>query len=502
MELMRLLRGLRRWLWLTVSVVLVTVLVLGLRLRSGAKVYKALAKLQLTIPQSEDVAAFDQYRYVSLRDEMTVARNNFIEVLRSEQVRARTIEQLALDEDDAEYGFEVASVRDSDFIHVVVEASTAEMAAQIANIHASAAIAYYGELRAKPTDAEKDLFEAQLRVSEEELRAAEAAFADFKSQNGVASLEDVLATHLVLLEQLQLERDNRALEDSIRGIDPVGDVDGLISQHQQELDRLLALAPTYNVLEESAQRAREDYQETLDTDGEDAEGSASDVLLAARISSAEQEFRSAEEAFATFKAEHGIASLETELATYQRLLEILRLERNQRLLDEPNGAESPQGSAGHVAPTAEVDALIAKREQELARLVALGPTYRLLEDNARLARGSYQHMQDKYTEAAIKAQAVRAANFIQVVEPAQAPLRPVSNLKTVVLAISGSLGLGVLLAVLMEYILAFQPQALEPGTFVLPDSWLDTLRESQRAANTIVVGDMTALEAPPPATSE
>lgn len=334
MELINLLRILWRWSWLILSVVVVTVLVLLFWLRTAEPIYAAQVTLQISTPQQEDVAAFDQYRYVSLRDEVTVARNNFTEVLQSEEVYNRTISQLALEGNDATYVLDVKLGRDVDFIYVRAEARTSKLAALIANTHVEAAITYYGELRAKPTEAEKSLFAEQLDIAEEEFRAAEDAFAEFKAQNGIALLENGLATYQKLLEELQLEHDRRVLEWPSSYVDPVGEVDELIAQRQQELARLVGLAPMYNVLEE----------------------------------------------------------------------------------------------------------------------------------NARQARERYQHVLNKHTEAELKAKAVQAANFIQIVEQAQAPPQPMSNSKKLlVLALAGSLGLGVLLSFLLEYISGFAVARLVPA---------------------------------------
>jgi uncharacterized protein involved in exopolysaccharide biosynthesis len=374
MELIDVLQVLRRRLGLIVAIVLVTVAALGLRLRLSEPVYRARVTLQLTTPQAEDVAAFDQYTYVSQRDEVTVARNNFVEVLKSDEVRDRTINALSLGARDATYGLEVELVSDSDFIYVSVNAGTPELAVEIANTHVGLAVQNYGELRAKPTDAEKGLFGEQSREAEEELRAAEDALAKFKAQNGVASLEDGLATYQKLLEQLELERDKRLME---------------------------ATSPSDNA-----------------------------------------------------------------------------------------------GQSGNsLNPTAEVDKLIAQRQAELAHLVALGPAYKLLEDNIVQARAKYQHMQDKYNEAAIKERAVRAANFIQVIAPANPPSGPVSNIKWIALALAGSLGCSVLLAFFLDYVSRPGKPAPEPTSVMLPDRLLETLRESQRAAYAMVVSPSSSSHA-------
>ena len=279
MELIDLLRVVRRWLWLIVAIVVVTELALWLGMRSAEPVYTATVRLQISTPQREDVAAYDEYRSISLRDEITVAINNFIELLQSDEVRQRVISQLGLEDKDSHYTIAVEQVSDADFVNVTVEARTPSLAAEIANTHVGIAIAYYGELRAQSTKAEKDLFAEQLRMAEEEFRAAEKALVEFRTQNGIYSLESQMSTQQKLLEQLQLERDQRLLAPTPTVIataygsipataapvvNPVEEVDKLIAQRQKELDQFTALAPQYNILAQNVEQARAAYQHLLD----------------------------------------------------------------------------------------------------------------------------------------------------------------------------------------------------------------------------------------------
>jgi hypothetical protein len=73
----------------------------------------------------------------------------------------------------------------------------------------------------------------------------------------------------------------------------------------------------------------------------------------------------------------------------------------------------------------------------------------------------YQHLLSKFNEAEIKVTAVQAANFIQVIQPAYPPEEPGSSWpKLAVLAFAGSLGLGVMLAFLLQYISDFRTMDL------------------------------------------
>ncbi len=296
MELIDLLRVVRRWFWLIVVIVVVTELALWLGIRSAEPVYAANVTLQISTPQREEVSTYDESRYsISPRDEITVAINNFIELLQSDEVRQRVIGQLGLEDQDGHYTIAVEQVRDTDFVNVTVEARMPSLAAEIANTHVAVAIAHYGELRAQSTNADKKLFAEQLRVAAQEFQAAEKALADFQTQNGIYSLESQMSTQQRLLEELQLEHDQRVLEKATTVItataiatsttavtatasvapltaptiittaviDPVAEVDKLIAQRTEELDRFTALGPEYNILAQKVEEARTAYQHLL-----------------------------------------------------------------------------------------------------------------------------------------------------------------------------------------------------------------------------------------------
>lgn len=340
MELMDLLRVVRRWLWLIIAIVVVTQLALWFGTRSAESVYAATARLQISTPQREEVAAYDQYRF-NPRDEIAVAINNFIELLQSDEVYRRTISELGLNENDAVYTVEAVRASDADFVNVTVEARDPELAAQIANTHISITIAYYGELRAQSTRAEQDLFAEQLSEAQEKLGVAEQALADFRTQHGIYSLESQMSTQQRLIEQLQLVRDQLLLQQAT----------------------------------------------TIIT----ATQSATTVTAATAIP---------------------IPIIDT---------------------------------------IGEVDKLIAQRMKELEQYTALAPQYHILEQNVAQTRAVYQSLLSKYTDAELTATAVQSASFIQVIKPAFARSES-SWPKLAALALVGSLGLGVMLAFLLQYI--------------------------------------------------
>jgi len=66
-------------------------------------------------------------------------------------------------------------VRDSNFVDVIVEARTGQLAATMANAHAEAAIAYVSELRGCTAKAAVTFLTEQLQTAQAELEAAQSA---------------------------------------------------------------------------------------------------------------------------------------------------------------------------------------------------------------------------------------------------------------------------------------------------------------------------------------
>ena len=438
MELIALLRVLRRWLWFIAAVVIVTALVIWLRARAEPPIFQAEVVVQLTSPQRDDVSTFDEYRYVSSRDEITVARNNFTELLNSQEVIDRTVGELDLTGDDLRYTVDAQTIRDVDYVNVTVSAAEPNLAARIANTHVAQAIAYYGELRAKPTMAERQLFDKELQRAGTELLAAEDAFAQFRIENHIGILADEIATNQRLLGDLQQVRDQHALEAIASNADSVAKVDDLIAQRQSELEWLTELSPIYAGLREDEQQAKDTYQFLKDNSfGEDADDQT-------RL--AEEQLHAAENALINFQTTYGVIPVSNQVTTYEKLLEQLMLERDRLLLAE---------TGGNPDQLAEIDKLIAQRRDELNRLTGLSPSYGIMEGRVQQALAAYQHIASKYNEADLKANAVLAANSLQVTQPAQVPDEPVSDrTRLLVVGVVGSLGLGIMLALLLDYISA------------------------------------------------
>jgi uncharacterized protein involved in exopolysaccharide biosynthesis len=175
LKLQHVLPFLRRWLWLIVLIGVIPAVVLGGRLRPT---YTAIARIQMTAPPDVGVTVYQQGApYSNLRDDLTVARTDFIQVAYSPQVRNRAVTAVGIANADLSYLPQVQAVRDSNFVDVMVEARTGQLAATMANAHAEAAIAYASELRAMPAKAAVAFLTEQLQAAQTELDAAQSAAA-------------------------------------------------------------------------------------------------------------------------------------------------------------------------------------------------------------------------------------------------------------------------------------------------------------------------------------
>src|SRR5690242_6521506 len=209
MELTRLIRAvLRRW-WLILALVAITSAALILGLRGTPPTYESQVKLQFTPPQPEDVTLYDQFRSSNTRDEMLVARNNFVELLQSRAAFNRTIAQLHLSGADADYKLDVNALRDADYIYVTVRARAPELASRIASTHVDQTIAYYGELRSRPLEAMRKQIAEQQQVAQQQLQTAEQQLVDFQNRNGITDLEGDISSLQRVIEQLEVDRSRR-----------------------------------------------------------------------------------------------------------------------------------------------------------------------------------------------------------------------------------------------------------------------------------------------------
>lgn len=166
------------------------------------------------------------------------------------------------------------------------------------------------------------------------------------------------------------------------------------------------------------------------------------TFISNQLDEAQREWESAEQRLMQFQIENHMGDLDSEILSSQALIRSLRLERDQTEAE------------GNLSKAGVYDRLIAEKQIELQGLLQLSTEYTSLRSAVQRSKALYDLLLDKQAEAELKENETRNVGYIQVVEPARKPGRPDSpfNAKIVVAGAVASLIVGVLLALVLEYV--------------------------------------------------
>jgi len=256
-ELGRILKTIWRWIWLIVLCVLLAGGATWYSLYRAAPMYEASATLQFSTPDRTDVELVDKYKFVSARDEITVAISRFIEIAENDNVRNATISKLNLSEPDTEYELTIDFSPDADFVNVTIAALDPTLAADLVNTHSEVATEQYGELRARPASELKIYFEEQIQVIEVQASDADARLEEFRGANNITFLETEKKLSQDALIQLQAQQTQLVAEDAIGQARKVVQLQTRIGEQRAELERLASLEPEYNRLARESEQINE-----------------------------------------------------------------------------------------------------------------------------------------------------------------------------------------------------------------------------------------------------
>ncbi len=156
------------------GIVLTVMIYHAYQFRTLQPTYQGITRVQMTAPPQDEVSMIDRYRASNLRDEIMIARNNFATVLRSREVFERTIAGLRLTGAATSYEADVQPIRDTDFVDIVVTTTVDGLAEKISGAHVVTAVAYYGELRARPAIAMKNVLSERLNQLSSRIIEADA----------------------------------------------------------------------------------------------------------------------------------------------------------------------------------------------------------------------------------------------------------------------------------------------------------------------------------------
>jgi polysaccharide biosynthesis transport protein len=429
--------------WLMLAIIFVTMLAIPLRILTARGEYTASVKVLVTAPEKTHVDLFGSFRTMSEEEEINIARNNFVDVLRSDETRRRVIVALALPEALHDYRLHVSVSRETNFLTVNVTTFDGQWAAQIANEHVAQARQYFGEIRAQPAALAKLALAAQISEASTQLNQAEQALVDFKNQHLITSISAEHTLRMNVLSRLYDQRYQAQLASS----------GAILTQAFPELIRSLDAQRSAAINRNELDRAAAWDQVIAFTSAQILEFTSSDPTvspidrLSQLITDLEAQRLAAEQAGQRAVAE----SYAYAVAYYSGQLLALKQ------------------AASSLAVT---NQLIAEQEAKIMAVNELAPRFNELESRAEQAKSNYLTLSSAYQEATIKEDTALRSDFIQVVLPAAASNRPnqSSAISLIVLGLVGSLGAAIALAFVAEFLgrwlwpsdaAAAQPKALE-----------------------------------------
>jgi uncharacterized protein involved in exopolysaccharide biosynthesis len=369
------------------------------------------------------VALYGDFRTSTVADEINIARNNFSDVLKSEETRRRVIESLNLPEALQEYKVSVALSRETDFLTVEITTLDSQWAAQIANEHVAQARQYFGEIRAQPAALAKLALAAQVSEATAQLGQAEQALVDFKNEHQITSIEAEQNLRMQVLARLYDDRYTAELAS--QGADLAAAFPELI--RSLEAQRSAALQR-----QESARAAAWDEVIAF-ASGQIQRYSQGDETLTPvdRLNGV----------IAELEAERAAAAAGGRAASADGYAYVIAFYSGQLL------------SLKQATTSLEVTKqLIANQESAVAELNALVPQYSELTTRGEQAQANLRTLSDAYQEAVIKEDTALRADFLQVVLPAAVESHQDTSaaISLIALGLIASLGAAVTLAFMAE----------------------------------------------------
>lgn len=436
MSLRSVLNILWRHKWLMLGIVLVTMLAVPLRLMTSRGEYTGTVKLLVTAPEQTSVDLFGAYRTSTAADEINIARNNFGDVLKSDETRRRVITALNLPEALHDYKVSVNLSRETDFLTVDITTLDSEWAARIANEHIAQARQYFGEIRAQPVALAKLALAAQVSEATAQLAQDEQALVEFKNEHQISSIEAEQSLRMTVLARLHNDRYNAELASQGAALAVAFPelIKALESQRSSAIQR-----------QESARAAAWDEVIAF-TSGQILRYSQGDETLTPvdRLNGVITEL----------EAERAAAAAGGRLASADGYAYVIAYYSGQLL--------SLKQATTTLAVT---NQLIANQEAAVADLNALVPQYSELTARAEQARANLSTLSDAYQEAVIKENTALRADFIQVVLPAAVESRQDTSgaISLIALGLIASLGAAVTLAFVAEFLGRWLWPASEPA---------------------------------------
>ena len=267
-EIQSYLRIIRKWWWVIILLCVGTVgTMLAVSFLSETQ-YKATVTVQVSAPAPQETPLYSQYGRQALRDEIEQTRTSFSEFLEEGNAPYLALQEMP---DIPMRGSQLRNKTSIDIppssqlMRVQVLASDPETAARLANTLVETALQAYGQLLARPTANTRLFIEGELEVAREELKAAEVQLMQFKIDNKIGNLNNVISGQDDLIRSLVMQSDLKRIEGDTSQAQAI---ENLILGHEVELQNLLGLSAKYTELVDHVDLAHTTYNFLLDRQAE------------------------------------------------------------------------------------------------------------------------------------------------------------------------------------------------------------------------------------------
>ena len=409
----------RRW-WLLILLPLVTAAVILALSTVVQPQYTARVKLQILPIESQEVSLFSRTRTTATSEQVQAVHDEFYDVVRLPAVAWKTIADLGLNVSATELIERLDTEHANDFITVLLQMPSPELAQQAVTTHTENAVAAYRDIRSRSAEVSLEFIDAEVEKQAQALAAAEQALQEFQLENEVSDLDREITAYQDLRRSLQSDRDHTLVEA------------------------------------ERNERLADEFQALAEANFAKAEALQASIAISETATPAETEATAEVEAEPTATPDPAVVAA---AAAAQSLLAQARAQRQSA--EEHNAAAS-----GYRAAADEYDRILNERQQHHIYLLGLQEQYNELIAEVSRAEGSYAFLLDKANEAQLKLDQGKHVGYLQVAEPARLPNAEAPKRTAQLLIV------GVLVSLLVALVLAFLLEVLERSLGQAEDSRL------------------------------
>ncbi|MEM7034803.1 MAG: hypothetical protein AAF629_35005, partial [Chloroflexota bacterium] len=166
------------------------------------------------------------------------------------------------------------------------------------------------------------------------------------------------------------------------------------------------------------------------------------IFVEQELEVARAELQAAEEELTQFRINNTVGDLDDAMRNQNALIRSLKVEADRTR------------SEGNIVRVQSLEKIILEREAELQDFIGLSTRYNELNDKVARSRSTHNFLRDTLAEAQIKESQILQLGSVQVITEARPPRTPTAVISSRLIALGAiaSLGIGVLLALFLEYL--------------------------------------------------